>query len=112
MVQGPSDAVVYASFPDQLGISVSCAIQSGQANCIGEIDKGDTLTITTSFQESASPYLVQGGGSPPPPTPAPSGGGSSPSTAMDTDSSITNAAICVGLLVGSVVAGLVSSLLV
>ena len=112
MVQGPSDAVIYASLPDQVGLSLSCAIKSSQANCVGQIDENNTLTITTSFQEPVKSYLVQGGGSPPAPTPAPSGSGSNSSTGKDSGSSVVNAAVCVGLLVGGAVAGMVILFLV
>ncbi|KAF9793246.1 hypothetical protein BJ322DRAFT_114057 [Thelephora terrestris] len=110
MVQGPSDAVLYASLPDQVGLTVSCALSSGEANCVGRIDENDTLTITTTFSEPVKSYLVQGGGgSPPTPTPAPSGSGSNSTT---NGSSVTNAAMGVGLLVGGVVAGMITLFLV
>ena len=112
MVQGPSDAVVHASLP-QFDISLSCALSSGVANCIGDLEQGG-LTITTSLQETMKPFLVQGGGSgggssTPSPTPAPSGTGS---TGTDTGSTMMTAAIGFGALVGSVVAGMATLFLV
>ncbi|KAF9653877.1 hypothetical protein BDM02DRAFT_3182321 [Thelephora ganbajun] len=111
MVQGPSDAVVYASFPG-FEVSLTRAINSGLANCVGQIDE-NSMTITTSFQESVKPYLVQGGGSggsSPSPTPAPSGSG--PSTGKDHGSSVMNAVMDVGLFVGGVVAGVATLFLI
>jgi len=109
MVQGPSDAVVHASFP-QFELSLSCALNSGQANCIGQIEQPD-MTITTSLRESVKPYLVQGGGSgggssSPNPTPAPSQSGSLSSTGNDASSSgVMDAAMGIRMLVGSIFAG-------
>ena len=120
MVQGPSDAVYYASFPGQLDLSLSCAINSGLASCAGEIDEYG-MTITTSLQESAKPYLVQGGGDGggsgsvlPTPTPPPPGGSGSNSSTEKTDgSSALRAGMCVGwVLVGSVVVGVVVPFLI
>ena len=62
MIQGPSDAVFYAPFPDQLELSLSCAINSGTADCVGEID-AHGMTIATSFQEPAKPSPPDEGGS-------------------------------------------------
>lgn len=112
MVQGPSDAVLHASLP-KLEISISCALNSGVANCIGDLEQGG-VTITTSLRESIKPFLVQGGGSgggssPPNPTPAPSGGGS---TGADNGSAVMTAAMGVGVLVGSVVAGMATLFMV
>lgn len=114
MVQGPSDAVYYASFPGQLDLSLSCALNSGLASCVGEIDEYG-MTITTSLQESAKPYLVQGGGSdsgsilPPTPTPPPSvGSGSNSSTGKADGSSAMNVAMRIGFLVASVFVGVVA----
>ena len=112
MVQGPSDAVVHASLP-QFEISLSCALNSGVANCIGDVEQGG-LTITTSLRESVKPFLVQGGGSgggssPPSPTPAPSGTGS---TGKDNGSAMMTTAMGFGVLVGSAVAGMATLFLV
>ena len=109
MVQGPSDAVVYASFP-QLELSLSCALNSGQANCVGQIEQPG-MTITTSLRESVKPYLVQGGGSgggssSPTPTPAPSQSGSLSSTGKDDSSGVTDTAGGIRMLVGSIFAGI------
>lgn len=111
MVQGPSDAVVYASIPE-LEISISCAINSGVADCVGDVDQGGA-TVTTSIHETVKPLLVEGGGSgggssPPAPTPAPSGSGS-PS---NHGSAVATAMIGVGVLFGSVVAGMATLFLV
>ena len=49
-LEGPSDAVVYASLT-QLDINLSCAINPGMVNCIGEVDENgmtDTTPILTS----------------------------------------------------------------
>jgi len=112
MVQGPSDAVVYASLP-QIEISLSCAINSGLANCVGLMEE-DGRTVTTSIQETVKPFLVQGGGpgggSPPSPTPAPSGSTSSSGT--DSGSTVMTAVMGVGMLVGSVFAGMATLLLI
>lgn len=113
MVQGPSDAVVHASFP-QIDFSLSCALRSGQANCVGEIQQPG-MTITTSLRESVKPYLVQGGGSgggssSPGPTPAPSQSGSLSSTGKDDSSALMNAVTGARMLVGGVVAGVVVAL--
>lgn len=115
MVQGPSDAVVYASLP-QLDISLSCAINSGMANCVGEVDQNG-MTVTTSIHETVKPFLVQGGGSggsssPPDPTPAPSGGGSGSGTGADNGSAVVNGLVGVGVLVGSVATGMAALFLV
>ena len=112
MVQGPSDAVVHASLP-QFEISLSCAFTSGVANCVGDLEQGG-MTMTTTLRESVKPFLVQGGGSgggssPPSPTPAPSGGGS---TGTDNGSAVMTTAMGVGVLVGSVVAGMATLFLV
>jgi hypothetical protein len=114
MVQGPSDAVVHVSFP-QIDVSLSCALNSGQANCVGLVQQ-PSMTMTTSLRESVKPYLVQGGGSgegsssPPGPTPAPSQSGSLSSTGGDDGSAVMSAATDVGMLVGGVVAGVVATL--
>jgi len=107
MIQGPSDAVVLASFP-QIQVSLSCALNSGMADCVGEV-KQPGKTMTTSLRETVKPYLVQGGGSgggSPAPTPAPSGSGN------DSGSAVTTAVMCAGMLVGSVFAGTVTLFLV
>jgi hypothetical protein len=116
MVQGPSDAVLHVSLP-QVDVSLSCAINSGVANCIGDVEQGG-MTVTTSLQESVKPFLVQGGGpaggsSPPSPTPtpAPSQTGST-SGSGDHSSALMNSVMSVGVLVGSVVAGVATLFLV
>jgi len=120
MVQGPSDAVVHASFP-QIDVSLSCALNSGQADCVGQIQQPG-MTITTSLRESVKPYLVQGGGSGgspsspgPTPAPVPSQSGSLSSTGTDDGSGavavMTRSGVTgVKVLVGSVVAGMVATL--
>ena len=104
MVQGPSDAVVHASF-SQIELSISCALNSGQANCVGQIEE-PSMTITSSFRESAKPFLVEGGGgSSPSPTPAPSQSGSS-NTGKNGGSGVTDAVMGVWVLAGTVFAGM------
>jgi len=108
MIQGPSDAVVHASFP-QIEVVLSCALNSGIADCVGEL-KQPGKTVTTSLRETMKPYLVQGGasgGDSPGPTPPPSSGGAS-----DSGSAVTTAVMCVGMLVGSVFAGTATLFLV
>ena len=119
MVQGPSDAVVVASFPGQLDYSLSCAIKSSMANCVGEIvANANGMTLTTSLQEPVKPYLVQGGGSgswsPPAPTPPPNGSGSNSSSEGVNGSPASTSTVMqrVGLLVGSVVVGAAAFFLV
>jgi len=118
MVQGPSDAVVHASFP-QIDVSLSCALNSGQADCVGQI-KQPGMTMTTSLRESVKPYLVQGGGSGgspsspgPTPAPVPSQSGSLSSTGTDDSSGAVMSGVTgVNLvLVGGVFAGIVATLL-
>ena len=116
MVQGPSDAVVHASFP-QIDVSLSCALNSGQADCVGQIQQPD-VTVTTSLRESVKPYLVQGGGSGgspsspgPTPAPVPSQSGSLSSTGTDDGSGAVMSGVTgVKVLVGGVVAGMVATL--
>jgi len=112
MIQGPSDAVVHASFP-QIEVSLSCALNSGMADCLGQVQQPG-MTITTSVREPIKPYLVQGGGSgggsPPSPTPAPSQSGTLSSTGTDNGSSSTTGAMDVGVLVGGVVTGIIATL--
>jgi hypothetical protein len=122
MVQGPSDAILHLSV-SMFDVSLSCAFNSGVANCVGDVDHNG-VTVTTSLRESVKPFLVQGGGydggsstpSPTPspipsPTPAPSqtestsGGG-------DHGSALTNDVTGVGVLVGGIVAGVVTLFLV
>ena len=117
MVQGPSDAVIQASFP-QMQISLSCALKSGLANCVGNLEEGGG-TITTSLQETVKPFLVQGGGSggassPPNPTPAPtrSGSGSTSGGGGDYSSAAVTAVTGIGVLVRIVVAGMATLFLV
>jgi len=111
MVQGPSDAVVHASLP-QFEISLSCALSSSMANCIGDLEQGGQ-TITTSLRETMKPFLVQGGG----------GTGPSPQTAtsvssytgpppMTVGSAVMTAATGFGVLVGSVFAGMATLFLI
>ena len=114
MVQGPSDAVLHVSLP-QIDVSLSCAINSGVADCIGDVEQNG-MTVTTSLHESVKPFLVQGGGpvggsSPPSPTPAPSQTGST-SGSGDHGSALTNSVMSVGVLVGSVVVGVATLFLV
>lgn len=113
MVQGPSDAVVHASFP-QVDLSLSCALNSGMANCVGQIEQ-PSMTMTTSFRESVKPYLVQGGGSDggspsPSLTPAPSQNGPLSSTGGGNDSTVMTTVMGFGMLAGSVAAGIVVTL--
>ena len=112
MIQGPSDAVVHASFP-QIQVSLSCALSSGMADCLGQIQQPGA-TITTSIRESMKPYLVQGGGSdggsPPSPTPAPSQSGTLSSSGNDNGSSLKTGVMDIGMLVGGVVTGIAATL--
>lgn len=115
MVQGPSDAVVHASFP-QIDVSLSCALKSGQADCVGQIQQPG-MTMTTSLRESVKPYLVQGGGSGggpsspgPTPVPLPSQSGSLSSTGTDNGSGVMSGAAGGKMLVGGVVTGIVATL--
>ena len=109
MVQGPSDALVHASFP-QLELSLSCALSSGLANCVGQMEQPD-MTMTTSLRESVKPFLVQGGesgGSSPSPSPtrAPSQSGSLASTGSDNGSSVMSAVMEVGAFIVAGIAAL------
>jgi len=112
MIQGPSDAILHASFP-QIEVSLSCALNSGTADCAGQI-RQPGMTITTTLRESMKPYLVQGGGSgggsPPGPTPAPTQGGSNSGTGSDNGSSSTTGVMGFGVLVGGVVTGVIATL--
>lgn len=110
MIQGPSDAVVHASFP-QIEVSISCALNSGMADCIGQVQQPG-MTITTSIRESMKPYLVQGGGpdgGSPGPTPAPTQTGSNSNTGNSNGSSLTTGVMDLGVLVGGVVAGIIAT---
>jgi len=110
MIQGPSDAVVHASFP-QIEVSLSCALNSGTADCIGQVQQPG-MTITTSIRESMKPYLVQGGGpngGSPGPTPAPTPSGSNSNAGNDNGSSSTTGVMDLGVLVGGVVTGIIAT---
>ena len=118
MVQGPSDAILHLSV-SMFDVSLSCAFNSGVANCVGDVEHNG-MTVTTSLRESVKPFLVQGGGydgssstpSPiPSPTPAPSQTGST-SGGGDHGSALTNDVTGVGVFVGGVVAGVVTLFLV
>lgn len=111
MIQGPSDAVVHASFPE-IEVSLSCALISGTADCVGQVQQPG-MTITTSIREPMKPYLVQGGGSDggssPAPTPAPTQSGSQSSTGNGNGSSSTTGMTDFGVLIGGVITGIMAT---
>ena len=49
-LQGPSDVVVYISFP-QMEITIPCVINSGMASCVGDAVDQDSAMVTMSYHQ-------------------------------------------------------------
>jgi len=65
LVEGPSDAVmtIAVSSGDFIEVgAISCTINNGLADCVRSVSEGGSL-FTDTITETASPFLVQGGGS-------------------------------------------------